>query len=195
MNQKVVFIWQRWSWKSKIWEKVAERLNKSFVDWDDALNEQMQGESISDYVKRINWYHLRKTQEHPVFKSLMEWDKDIISLGGGTTTFWEVENLNTSETFSSEVNAEILRSSWAIVIYLEATPEVLAERVENDLKNIENRPSLSEDEETVLEEATRIYEERDPKYKEQATHIINTVDKTIDEVVDEIVGLLEKEIA
>ncbi len=195
LEQKVVFIGGRWSWKTTVWREFANRISATFKDGDDATKEEMHWESIDEYVTRMNWFHFRKTIEHPAFKKLMNWETEVLALGWGTTTFWSVKNGNTGEEFSDVVNSEILKNSWAIVIYLRATPEVLAERIKNDVDSAENRPNLWSESESILEEAQRVYNERDPKYTQQATDVIDTVGKSIDEIVTEAMDIVSKKSA
>ena len=110
-----------------------------------------------------------RARERTVMHQLLDSDKLIVAAGGGAILI--------AATRSQ------MRTSGP-VIWLKASPETLAARIENDDKSDSTRPSLTG--KSIGEEVAEVLAERTELYEEAATITIDTESKTIEEVVDEI---------
>jgi len=153
--------------KSTISEKLAQKL-AGFIAIDaDKVIEYQENLSISKIFaqKGENYFRDLETQ---VIKKIFTKTNLIVALGGGA--------------FECEENREFLLEN-GIVIYLEAEPQTLFERI----KNSTNRPLLKEGfgEDRIVQ----ILSAREKNYR-LAHFSIKTDNKSTDEIVQEIVGLI-----
>jgi shikimate kinase len=100
--------------------------------------------------------------------------QSIVSLGGGAIVRKE--------------NRELIRQS-GVCIWLDATAETLAKRIQNDVSTSQSRPSLTS--QGLLEEIAPLLKQRDSMYREVATARIDTTGKSIDQVAAEAIEVLE----
>ncbi|MBT5020487.1 MAG: shikimate kinase, partial [Planctomicrobium sp.] len=74
------------------------------------------------------------------------------------------------------------------VIWLQASVETIVERLRSDESTSTSRPSLTG--ENIFAEVATVLEEREAKYAEPASLIINTDQREIASIVDEIIAQL-----
>lgn len=145
----IILIGMRGSGKSSIGRYVAELAQMDFIDTDQLI-EQKNNLSIPDIVKQHGWDHFRQL-EAEVIQNLNPVNS-VISTGGGVI-------LNPQNTTKLK--------QLGTVIYLEATPEVLAERTKNS-----DRPALKEGL-SLEQELAKLLEERQEFYTQAADITIN----------------------
>ena len=169
---KVIIIGYMGSGKSVIAKKISEKLKIPFVELDDLI-EKSQNLLIKDIFLEKGELFFRKL-EHQIFVKTIEEDSSkVISTGGGTPCYFN--------------NHELLNHKNCISIYLKASIETLANRLENEKQN---RPLLARLDNLELQEfiAKHLFERN--FYYNQAKFKINVDDKNFDEIVLEIEQLL-----
>lgn len=142
----------RGSGKTTIGKQLAEHKSFQFVDTDKLIVEHA-GMSIAQIVEQHGWEYFRHL-ESEVLKSISQ-QNVIVSTGGGIIL--------------SEENQQVMRSNGT-VIYLNATPEVLAARLVAEPQT-DQRPSLTG--KSMLEEIEEVLSQREPLYRAAAHHVVN----------------------
>jgi shikimate kinase len=104
-------------------------------------------------------------------------DRQVVATGGGAVIATE--------------NVGRMRSSGK-VIWLQASPDAIRKRMQNDNGTTANRPSLTG--QGSLEEITAVLEERNPLYAGAAHHLIDTDDLNTDEVVEKIIEKIKSDL-
>jgi len=113
------------SGKSTLGRALAEVLHYDFVD-TDMLIEQQSGQTIADFFSNEGEDKFRR-YEQEIIHSLFGREKLVVACGGGLPCFFDnMEQLNAHGT----------------TIYLKATPEFLAQRLE--AQHMQHRPLLQE---------------------------------------------------
>ena len=113
-NANIFVIGFSGSGKTTIGKTVAEKLGWRFVDTDQEI-ETMTGKSIKDIFAEMGESHFRKL-ERQCLSSLCVNDNQVVSTGGGM--------------FMDKYNQELMNGN-GIVICLEARPETIHERLQN----------------------------------------------------------------
>ncbi len=148
--------------------KLAQKLQVNHVDTDKVI-EIREGRNISQLFAEEGETYFRKLESELLANSLATEGTLVISTGGGVVL--------------AEENREQLAK--AIVFYLQATPELIYERVQAD----SSRPLLA-DAEDLLEEIENLLSKREQLYIAVADHVIATDNKTISEIIEEIRGYI-----
>ena len=134
--------------KTTVGRRLAQRLRLPFVDADAEI-ETAAGMSVAEIFDRFGEAHFRDG-ERRVIARLMDGTRKVIATGGGAF-------------INAETRALILRD--ALAIWLNADPEVLANRVSRR----DTRPLLrNRDPRAVLEELARV---RNPLYALAPIHV------------------------
>lgn len=167
MKNNIVLTGFMGSGKSSVGIKLAERLDRTFVDMDREI-EKICGMTISDMFRRYGEQRFR-SEERIMARKLAGQNGLIIATGGGVVL--------------GEGNLEALREN-GVVINLEAKPEQIYQRV-NRKKG--SRPLLKKD--LTIEDVVAMIASRKALY-DQAELCVDTSDKSINEVVDEIIAYL-----
>lgn len=150
------------SGKSSAGESAARHLGVDFYDTDRVVAERM-GCSVAQLWGRRGETAFRDLEK--VATSSLAGKEGIVSTGGGVVL--------------DEGNRELITGS-GVVIWLKASPSVLADRLDGH----ENRPLLSGNgNEEVLAE---ILAQREPLYRQVADHEIETDEMDVPEVADAI---------
>jgi shikimate kinase len=168
----IVLIGYRGTGKTSVGMALAEKLGRDFYDADDTI-ERRVGTSISDMVDQDGWAFFR-TKEKEAIAELSALDGCVIAAGGGAVL--DPENV-----------ANMKQSG--IVILLEAKTETIFERMREDEKTEQQRPSLTGKD--PYEEIREVLAVRRPLYKKAMDFSVDTTSKSIEEVVEEIVRELE----
>ena len=137
--------------KTTVGLRLALSLDRCWMDTDNLIAER-HGD-ISNIFKRLGEAQFRRLEAEMV-EELVEEDNLILSVGGGLVL--------------DEDNVELLKENGKI-IYLRASAETLAERLEGDT----SRPLLKNGEGSLTEKLTKILEERAPIYEEVADFIVD----------------------
>ena len=152
--------------KTTIGRAVAERLDRSFLDFDAEL-ERRELATVAEIFASRGEPHFRAL-ERSLTEELREIGHMVLAAGGGWAT-------NTG-------CIELLRPP-ARMIYLKAKPEVLAARMG---VSVSGRPLLSLA--NPVQELTRLLELREPAYL-QSDHTVSTNSMSVAQVVNTIVEL------
>ena len=141
--RNIYLIGPRASGKTTLGKRLAERLDRPFLDLDAAFCEKY-GETIADMVGRDGWDAFRLA-EAAILAETAQQDGLVVATGGGVVLMPE--------------NRKLLAKGR--VFYLQADPERLVERLMADL-NAQQRPKLTEL--GLREEITATLAEREPLY-------------------------------
>lgn len=159
------------SGKTTIGRLLSSAFTLDFLD-TDALIEEKEQVSISDIFKYKGESYFRQSETN-VLKSLLDEEKHSIILSTGGGMVLKDENVK-------------LMKEIGMVIYLSASPQTIALRLENDT----TRPLLEGKDK--LEFITKLLEDRQKFYKNAADYIIHTDDKSLEEIIKEVEGIYEK---
>ena len=171
--KNVILIGYRCTGKSSAGKRLAEKMRMSFLDTDELIVER-EGISIGEIVKVGGW-NLFREKEKEVVKGLRETKGNVIATGGGIFDDWE--------------NRLLLRKNGTF-LWLTANKETIIERMMNDRKSEDARPSLTHND--LSSDIIVTLRKREPIYREMADFTVDTSEKAIDAVVDEIYRILEE---
>ena len=164
---KIVLLGYMGSGKSTLGKLLAKDLNLSFTDLDDYIveNEKM---SISEIFKNKGEIYFRTIENTYLQKFLLEKDKYVLALGGGTPCYAN--------------NMEFIKNKGIKSFYLKASISTLIDRL---LSAKQNRPLVANLENEKLPEfvAKHLFERR--FYYEQADFTIQ-VDGNITAIIKKI---------
>jgi len=163
----VVLVGLPGSGKTQVGERLAARLEWSFIDTDREVASSL-GQSVADIVEQRGWRAFRRKEETTLAAAL-EQGAGVIASGGGCV--------------ESAVNRDALQKR-ARVIWLRAEPRCLLGRVAADTGE---RPLLRADPARRLAELQRC---REPLYAGLAAHRVDTDDLDVDQVVERIALIL-----
>ncbi len=154
------------SGKTTVGRETAKRADITFIDTDQSVIEK-HGSSISRLWQTHGESAFRRLEDEAVAEAARA-RPAVVATGGGAVL--------------NESNVATMRAS-GVVIWLDATPSVLAQRVGSDL----GRPLLAE--RTSPEAAlAQLLEQRSSSYRRAAHAIVSTDDLTVDEVVEEVMA-------
>ena len=166
----VYLIGYRGTGKTYIGKDLAKAIGKEFQDTDDLIVEKA-GKNIPEIFSEDGEENFRDL-ESTVLEEVAAKDGFVIGCGGGIIL--------------RDENIEKLKKT-GIVILLEASPEIIYERIKGD----QNRPALTNKNE--LEEIKHVLSERQEKYRKAAGHKIDAENYSIEENVKQIIEILKKE--
>ncbi|MCL6294769.1 shikimate kinase [Jejuia spongiicola] len=167
----IVLIGYMASGKTSLGKKLAEKLNYSFIDLDDFI-EDKENLSVSDVFKIKGEIYFRKQEFHYLKQLLQAKNNIILSVGGGTPCY--------SGNMDVILNAENVKS-----IYLKASLSTLVNKL---MKKKAKRPLIAhiETKEEMTEFIGKHLFERVQFYNQAETHV--TIDnKTKDDVIEDII--------
>lgn len=168
MNKSnIVLIGFMGSGKSTIGKALARRLNFSFIDSDELIENKIKM-SISDYFKRYGEDKFRSLEEE-IISQIALTSETVIATGGGV-----VKNPN---------NISNLKNNGTL-FYLKGSPEHIFEHVKHDT----TRPLLNT--ENKLETIRNLLKQRSPLYENASDIIIPIDNKSIDEIVISILDCM-----
>tara|TARA_B100000809_G_scaffold262695_1_gene314227 strand:+ start:248 stop:760 length:513 start_codon:yes stop_codon:yes gene_type:complete len=162
----IVLIGYRACGKTLIGQRVAERLGWTFVDTDRGIEAHENGRTISAIFAEDGEPYYREV-EAAVVREVLARDRQIIAFGGGTIMIPAVQELFDSNT---------------LVVYLEASPDLLWERAGADASTSDTRPNLLGG---GKEEIVEMLRRRAPVYVTFATLTLDA-SRTPDDLVDRI---------
>ena len=157
------------SWKSTIGRKLSDILDLKFIDTDDEIekNTKMKVSNIFQEYGEIKFRQI----ESDYFIKKSKNSGYIFSTGGGIILKKE--------------NRKVLQNN-GICIFLDASPKVLASRINHTTK----RPLLS-DSSDIVDKLQYLWNKRLKLYQECATYTINTDNLNPNDVLNEITKILE----
>ncbi len=163
----VYLVGYRATGKSTVGRLLAKRMHRSFVDSDDEI-ERLTGRSIADIFSGEGETSFRDWEEK-VVAELADREGMVVALGGGAVL--------------RENNRRHI-AEQSLIIWLTASVETLVKRLETDTASPSRRPRLTP--EGGRREIESLLWAREPLYRQTATHIVDTEEKSPEEVVDEI---------
>ena len=169
----IVLIGFRGTGKSTVGKLLAQRLERDFVDSDKCI-ESAAGKTIKSIFEDVGEKGFRKI-EADIITELSKMDNTVISAGGGVVL--------------KEENVKILKSNGFLIL-LEATPEIIHNRITQDEKTTQQRPSLTE--KKPLDEIKHLITKREHAYKNAADYTINTSYVSCEDIVKEIITTANK---
>jgi shikimate kinase len=166
MVQSIIYlIGYRGTGKSTVARLLAERLGWQWCDADAEL-ERAFGKTIRQIFAEEGEAGFREKEAH-VLKQLSERTKCVIATGGGVVLRPE--------------NREILKRGR--VIWLQASPEVIWSRLQQDVSTAERRPNLAQG---GLQEVKDLLAQRQPLYEALADESFDTLRHTPEEIAEQI---------
>ncbi len=170
----IILIGFRGTGKSTVGKLLSKRLERDFIDSDKYI-ESSTGKTIKRRFEEDGEERFREI-EASVIAKLSKMDNKIIATGGGAI----LRNDNV-RNFKNN----------GFLILLEAAPEIIHERITQDEKTTQQRPSLTN--KKPLEEIKHLIEQRENAYKNAADYTINTSYISSKNIVDEIITVIEKQ--
>ena len=170
----IVLIGFRGTGKSTVGKHLANRLERDFIDSDKYV-EDSTGKTIKHIFEEDGEEGFRK-MEADVIAKLSGMDNKIVAVGGGAIL--------------KKDNVSNLKDNGFLVL-LEATPEIIHNRITQDEKTTQQRPSLTD--KKPLDEIKHLLEQREHPYKNAADYTINTSYVTCEDIVNEIIATIEKQ--
>lgn len=155
--------------KSTVGRQLARRLGVDFID-SDAVIEQRIACSIRAYFDREGEDRFRDLEESVLDELSAVSTAAVLSTGGGAVL--------------RLANRERLRQRTSVV-YLRSSPEEIFRRIRYD----KSRPLLQVA--NPLEQLWRLYDQRDPLYRETAHYVIDTGRPSVATLVNMITMQLE----
>ncbi|MCF6208949.1 MAG: shikimate kinase [Ghiorsea sp.] len=156
------------SGKSILGKQLASRLSLDLVDLDDYIVSQA-GKTIPEIFKDEGEQAFRALESRLLAEVLAQGDEQIIATGGGAVL--------------SADNRALMKQSGQ-VIWLGASPEILAERITGD----SNRPLLTDVDPLAKMKALSV--ERNPLYEEVADLYVDTGKLSDEESIEKIINFL-----
>ena len=153
--------------KTSVGELLAEKLNYSFLDVDKEI-EKAENKTISQIFNDDGEQYFRFLEKEKI-EDLSELTNTVLALGGGA--------------FENEETRKLLKKNGK-VIYLKATPQVIFERIKNEI----HRPLLKKN--FSVETISFILKKRVVNY-EKADFIIDTDKYDTEGVVKKIIEVLK----
>ncbi len=169
----LVLIGYRCVGKTVVGRRLAERLQRRFVDTDDLLEERL-GIPINEIVKSQGWEKFR-AMEKKIIEEISERDQLVIAPGGGAVL--EPDNVTA------------LRRK-GLMIWLKADKETICKRMERDSQTLARRPTLTG--KGVLEELEEVMACRQPIYKKAAEVELDTSNLDVETVAERILTLMNE---
>jgi len=159
------------SGKTLIGKVLAKKLGYKFIDLDDYIVEK-ERMIINDIFKSKTEIYFRKAESFYLSEVIINNDKLVLSLGGGTPCYGNNMNL-------------LLNSKNTKTIYLKATIKTLVKRLTNEKSK---RPLISHlESENMLTEFVGKHMFERSHYYNQANLTVFTDNKTKQEIVETII--------
>ena len=173
-HPNLVLIGYRATGKTSVGARLAEVLDRPFVDLDQVLVREA-GRPIADIVAQGGWAEFRRLE-----KELVARYRDarglVLATGGGVVL--------------DPDNVAALREN-GILIWLAADPTAIQARLAQDQPRDANRPSLTGGD--TIREAASVAEERAPLYQAAAQIIIDTTHRSVPQVVKLVLEAIKSE--
>lgn len=153
------------SGKSVIAKKLSKKINFDCIDTDNII-EQKVGKSINDIFIQDGEQYFRQLEEE-IITDILQKEKYVISLGGGSITNINIRNMLKRNSFN---------------IYLEVDIKTLKNRLENSI----NRPLIKNTE--INKTLIKLMQTREKFYKEADLIIMNNINinKTVESIITKL---------
>lgn len=174
LSQQVYLTGYRGTGKTSVAAIIAHTLRCEMVDLDDIV-ERNAGKSIHEIFRDVGESGFRDLESESLF-ALPTSEPAIVSLGGGAIL--------------REKNRQWIRRHGRCV-WLDASPETLAQRILADQTSAARRPALTDL--SAQDEIRRVLSQRRPLYEQVSDCRVWTSGKTIEQVADEVVEFVRSE--
>jgi len=168
----LVLIGYRACGKTSVGAALARRLGRPCLDLDQVLVAEA-GRSIAEIVAREGWPGFRRREKELVGRYAGKTGQ-VLAPGGGVIL--DPENIR-----SLQENG--------VIIWLQAQPDTIKERLSQDLGQQVNRPGLTEGD--YLQEVERVLAAREPLYRQAADIEIDTTGLTVAQVADLVLAAVK----
>ena len=163
-GQHLVLVGMMGAGKTTVGRAVAERLGRRLVDSDEIV-EARTGRTVREIFQSEGEEAFRLIESQALIDALASPEPVVIAAAGGVVL--------------REENRLALREARARVVWLSADPSVLAERVRHGT----HRPLIDDDPHGTL---SRMYEDREPLYREVADAIVRVDGRAVGEIVEAV---------
>lgn len=164
MKDNIILIGFMGSGKTSVGIRLSYQLKRTMIDTDKWI-EQKQKKTVSEIFAQSGEKAFRRMETDCLRELIRTADQQIISVGGGLPM--------------REENHALLKA-LGTVIYLQATPEAVYERLKTDT----TRPLLQV--ENPKERIRTLLEQRAPVYKACADVVLDVSDLSFDEILGQI---------
>jgi shikimate kinase len=171
----VVLIGYRCAGKTVVGKRLADQLQRKFVDTDDFI-EKRHGALIGDIVESLGWDHFR-AMERRIIEEISNEDHLVIAPGGGAVL--QAENL-------------MALKRNGLIIWLKADGEAIRKRMEQDPRSFVRRPTLTG--KGALEELEEVMAYRESFYERAAEVELDTSALVVEAVVEAVLLILQERI-
>jgi shikimate kinase len=172
-ERNLVLIGYRATGKTTVGVRLARKLGRDFVDLDAALEQEM-GRAITDLVAEQGWPEFRRREKEIVARYGLPQGR-VLATGGGVV-------------LDSE-NVRMLREN-GVVVWLQAGPGLIRERLSRDRVQEDQRPSLTGS--GTLDEVEEVLKTREPLYAAAAHVIIDTAGQYADQVAEKVLAAIKE---
>ncbi|MBI4643398.1 MAG: shikimate kinase [Deltaproteobacteria bacterium] len=172
-ERNLVLIGYRATGKTEVGALLALKLERPFVDLDEALVAEM-GYSIADLVAEKGWPEFRRREKEMVARYGRSCGR-VLATGGGVVLDPE--------------NVEILRKN-GVVVWLRADPGTIRQRLSRDEPKESQRPSLTGG--GTLDEVEEVLQSRQPMYAAAAHVVIDTAGQSIEQVAEKVLTAVKE---
>jgi shikimate kinase len=168
---KIVFVGYMASGKSAVAKEVSAKLNLELIDLDEYIEEK-EGANISEIFKNKGEIYFRRKEQDYLSEVLSLDSSFILSVGGGTPSFFGTMDL-------------ILEKGTSF--YLRASIPTIYNRL---LSEKSKRPLVAQIADADLQEfiAKHLFERA--AFYDQSNHTISVNDKTVLEISEEVLKML-----
>jgi 5-deoxy-5-amino-3-dehydroquinate synthase len=166
----VVLVGLMGSGKTTVGELLAERLDRPLIDSDRVIEERT-GRTVREIWHTDGEPAYRVLEASALLDALARPEPTVIAAAGGVVL--------------REENRAALRAADALVVWLVADVDVLAERAVHG----DHRPLLDDDPRAAMVQMQR---DREPLYREVADVVIDTTGRSPDEVANEVLALVTR---
>ena len=173
-HPNLVLIGYRATGKTSVGARLAEVLQRPFVDLDQVLVREA-GRSVADIVAQGGWAEFRRLEKELVAR-YRDARGQVLATGGGVVL--------------DPDNVAALREN-GILIWLTADPAAIQARLAQDQPRDANRPSLTGGD--TIREVAAVLEERAPLYQAAAQISIDTTHRSVAQVVKLVLAALKSE--
>ena len=170
----LVLIGYRATGKTSVGTRLAEVLERPFVDLDQVLVREA-GRSVADIVAQDGWDEFRRLEKELVAR-YRDTRGQVLATGGGVIL--------------DPDNVAALRKN-GILIWLTAEPAAIQARLAQDQPRDANRPSLTGAD--TVQEVEAVLQERAPLYQAAAQMSVDTTHRSVSQLVKLILAALKSE--
>ncbi|MDD2902833.1 MAG: shikimate kinase [Syntrophales bacterium] len=172
-DRNLVLIGYRATGKTAVGGRLAQALARPLVDLDAALEAEM-GRTITTLVAEKGWAEFRR-REKEIVARYSRMGGQVLATGGGVVLDPE--------------NVALLRKT-GVVVWLQAAPNTIRERLSRDRVQEDQRPSLTGG--GTLDEVEEVLKARKPLYAAAAHVVIDTTGQSLEQVAEKVMAAVRQ---